>query len=199
MDRRAGQGRLAIVAGSGKLPLYVAEAARANGDEPLIFPIRRRIDCRLVGLRDTSTRHRRHCRLQAKARSSRRRSHRAVRRRAASAGMERDPAEPRHDLAASEAGAHADAWRRQSRADDGDRPAGRRWACASSAPRTSRRAWWRRLVPSASMQPDQAIAGRHQGYRSGRRGCSANSISGRASSPSAVASWRSKGRRARIP
>lgn len=39
MDRRAGQGRLAIVAGSGKLPVYVAEAARANGEEPLIFPL----------------------------------------------------------------------------------------------------------------------------------------------------------------
>jgi UDP-2,3-diacylglucosamine hydrolase len=39
MDRRAGHGRLAIVAGSGKLPVYVAEAARANGDEPLIFPL----------------------------------------------------------------------------------------------------------------------------------------------------------------
>lgn len=40
MDRRGGQGRLAIVAGSGKLPVHVAEAARANGEEPLIFPIR---------------------------------------------------------------------------------------------------------------------------------------------------------------
>lgn len=40
MDRRASQGRLAIVAGSGKLPVYVAEAARANGEEPLIFPLR---------------------------------------------------------------------------------------------------------------------------------------------------------------
>jgi DUF1009 family protein len=39
MDRRAGQGRLAIVAGSGKLPVHVAEAARATGEEPLIFPL----------------------------------------------------------------------------------------------------------------------------------------------------------------
>jgi DUF1009 family protein len=39
MDRRAGQGRLAIVAGSGKLPVCVAEAARVNGEEPLIFPL----------------------------------------------------------------------------------------------------------------------------------------------------------------
>jgi UDP-2,3-diacylglucosamine hydrolase len=44
MVRRAGQGRLAIVAGSGKLPVYVAEAARANGEEPLIFAIRGEAD-----------------------------------------------------------------------------------------------------------------------------------------------------------
>lgn len=37
MNRRAGQGRLAIVAGSGRLPVYVAEAARENDEEPLIF------------------------------------------------------------------------------------------------------------------------------------------------------------------
>ena len=40
LDRRDNEGRLAIVAGSGKLPLYVAEAARARGDEPLIIAIR---------------------------------------------------------------------------------------------------------------------------------------------------------------
>lgn len=40
MDRRAGKGRLAIVAGSGRLPVHVAEAARAHGEEPLIFAIR---------------------------------------------------------------------------------------------------------------------------------------------------------------
>lgn len=39
MDRRGEKGRLAIVAGSGRLPVYVAEAARAIGEEPLIFPI----------------------------------------------------------------------------------------------------------------------------------------------------------------
>ena len=39
MDRRAKKGRLAIVAGSGRLPVDVAEAARANGEEPLIFPL----------------------------------------------------------------------------------------------------------------------------------------------------------------
>lgn len=39
MDRRGERGRLAIVAGSGRLPVYVAEAARAIGEEPLIFPI----------------------------------------------------------------------------------------------------------------------------------------------------------------
>lgn len=39
MDRRGAQGRLAIVAGSGKLPVHVAEAARAHGEEPLIFPL----------------------------------------------------------------------------------------------------------------------------------------------------------------
>jgi hypothetical protein len=40
MGERGRQGRLAIVAGSGKLPLIVAEAARANGEEPLVFAIR---------------------------------------------------------------------------------------------------------------------------------------------------------------
>lgn len=44
MDRRTNKGRLAIVAGSGKLPVHVAEAARANGEEPLIFPIRGEAD-----------------------------------------------------------------------------------------------------------------------------------------------------------
>jgi len=39
VDRRGEKGRLAIVAGSGRLPVYVAEAARAIGEEPLIFPI----------------------------------------------------------------------------------------------------------------------------------------------------------------
>lgn len=39
MDRHARNGRLAIVAGSGKLPLCVAEAARANGEEPLVFSL----------------------------------------------------------------------------------------------------------------------------------------------------------------
>jgi DUF1009 family protein len=37
MDRREIKGRLAIIAGSGKLPFYVAHAARANGEDPLIF------------------------------------------------------------------------------------------------------------------------------------------------------------------
>lgn len=49
MDRRARQGRLAIVAGSGKLPVYVADAARANGEEPLIFPIRGESDADWTG------------------------------------------------------------------------------------------------------------------------------------------------------
>ena len=40
MGRRENEGRLAIVAGSGNLPLYVAHAARARGDEPLIFAIK---------------------------------------------------------------------------------------------------------------------------------------------------------------
>lgn len=44
MDRHAGQGRLAIIAGSGRLPVHVAEAARANGEEPLIFAIRGECD-----------------------------------------------------------------------------------------------------------------------------------------------------------
>jgi UDP-2,3-diacylglucosamine hydrolase len=40
MDRREAHGRLAIVAGSGSLPLHVAEAARARGDDPVVFAIR---------------------------------------------------------------------------------------------------------------------------------------------------------------
>lgn len=40
MDRRQAQGRLAIVAGSGNLPLNVADAARARGEEPFIVAIR---------------------------------------------------------------------------------------------------------------------------------------------------------------
>lgn len=44
MVRHAGQGRLAIVAGSGRLPVHVAQAARANGEEPLIFAIRGEAD-----------------------------------------------------------------------------------------------------------------------------------------------------------
>jgi DUF1009 family protein len=40
LDRRDNQGRLAIVAGSGRLPLYVAEAARSRDDEPYIFAIK---------------------------------------------------------------------------------------------------------------------------------------------------------------
>lgn len=39
MDRRATKGRLAIVAGSGRLPFHVAEAARANGEEPIVFAL----------------------------------------------------------------------------------------------------------------------------------------------------------------
>ncbi|MCB1446685.1 MAG: UDP-2,3-diacylglucosamine diphosphatase LpxI [Rhizobiaceae bacterium] len=44
MVRQAGQGRLAIVAGSGKLPVHVAEAARGNGEEPLVIAIRGEAD-----------------------------------------------------------------------------------------------------------------------------------------------------------
>jgi DUF1009 family protein len=39
MAQRAAGNRLAIIAGSGKLPLYVAEAARAGGEEPYIFAL----------------------------------------------------------------------------------------------------------------------------------------------------------------
>jgi DUF1009 family protein len=35
-----GNGRLAIIAGSGKLPLYVAEAARLGGENPYIFALK---------------------------------------------------------------------------------------------------------------------------------------------------------------
>jgi len=40
LDRRDNQGRLAIVAGSGGLPLDVAHAARRRSDEPYIFAIK---------------------------------------------------------------------------------------------------------------------------------------------------------------
>jgi DUF1009 family protein len=40
MSQRGGTGRLAIIAGSGKLPLYVAEAARDRGERPFIFALK---------------------------------------------------------------------------------------------------------------------------------------------------------------
>ncbi|MDB5525237.1 MAG: hypothetical protein JWM58_3000 [Rhizobium sp.] len=40
MAQRVGSGRLAIIAGSGKLPLYVAEAARDKGEQPFIFALK---------------------------------------------------------------------------------------------------------------------------------------------------------------
>lgn len=49
MDRRGEKGRLVIVAGSGKLPVYVAEAARANGEEPLIIAIHGESDADWTG------------------------------------------------------------------------------------------------------------------------------------------------------
>lgn len=40
MAQQAAHGRLAIIAGSGKLPLYVAQAARARGEQPYIFALK---------------------------------------------------------------------------------------------------------------------------------------------------------------
>ena len=40
MGQQGEGGRLAIIAGSGKLPLYVAEAARERGEMPYIFALR---------------------------------------------------------------------------------------------------------------------------------------------------------------
>ncbi|MGV3553249.1 LpxI family protein [Rhizobium sp.] len=61
MDRRGEKGRLAIVAGSGRLPVYVAEAARANGEKPLIFSLDNEsdgdwsgFDCVNIGIGDIS-------------------------------------------------------------------------------------------------------------------------------------------------
>lgn len=40
MTQQVGGGRLAIIAGSGKLPLYVAEAARGRGERPFVFALK---------------------------------------------------------------------------------------------------------------------------------------------------------------
>ena len=40
MSQRVGGGRLAIIAGSGKLPLYAAQAARDKGEHPFIFALK---------------------------------------------------------------------------------------------------------------------------------------------------------------
>jgi hypothetical protein len=40
MSQQVGSGRLAIIAGNGKLPLYVAEAARERGEQPFIFALK---------------------------------------------------------------------------------------------------------------------------------------------------------------
>jgi DUF1009 family protein len=40
MNQQVGNGRLAIIAGSGKLPLYVAQAARDRGEQPFIFALK---------------------------------------------------------------------------------------------------------------------------------------------------------------
>lgn len=39
-SQQVGSGRLAIIAGSGKLPFYVAEAARERGERPFIFALK---------------------------------------------------------------------------------------------------------------------------------------------------------------
>ncbi|MDQ0457287.1 LpxI family protein [Rhizobium paknamense] len=49
MTARADQGRLAIIAGSGMLPVYVAEAARASGENPVILPLLHEADQRWEG------------------------------------------------------------------------------------------------------------------------------------------------------
>lgn len=43
------KGRLGIIAGSGLLPVYVAEAARRAGEDPLIIQLRHESDSRFVG------------------------------------------------------------------------------------------------------------------------------------------------------
>lgn len=45
MDRQAPRGRLAVIAGNGRLPHHVAEAARRAGDEPLIIALDGESDC----------------------------------------------------------------------------------------------------------------------------------------------------------
>lgn len=42
-------GRLGIIAGSGMLPVYVADAARAAGEDPFIFPLKNEADQRWSG------------------------------------------------------------------------------------------------------------------------------------------------------
>jgi DUF1009 family protein len=48
-SREAPQGRLAIIAGRGLLPLHLAEAARAQGDEPFILLLKNEADHRFEG------------------------------------------------------------------------------------------------------------------------------------------------------
>lgn len=47
-------GRLGIIAGSGMLPVYVADAARAAGEDPFIFPLKNEADQRWNGFNHTS-------------------------------------------------------------------------------------------------------------------------------------------------
>ena len=44
MANGKGEGRLALIAGGGKLPVYVAEAAKQAGDSPLIFALKNEAD-----------------------------------------------------------------------------------------------------------------------------------------------------------
>lgn len=46
-------GRLAIIAGSGMLPVYVAEAARAAGEDPFILPLKDEADQRWEGFQSS--------------------------------------------------------------------------------------------------------------------------------------------------
>ena len=52
MGQQVERGRLAIIAGSGKLPLYVAEAARDKGENPFIFVLKDEQGCEALLARE---------------------------------------------------------------------------------------------------------------------------------------------------
>lgn len=50
----AHEGRLAIIAGRGRLPVYIAEAARSAGDDPLVITLKNEADARFDGFETVS-------------------------------------------------------------------------------------------------------------------------------------------------